>query len=46
MYTSEFKPYVVFVRPPSIEELRITRRRAKFLSDEEDENSARIFTVR
>ncbi|XP_077955393.1 MAGUK p55 subfamily member 7 [Gasterosteus aculeatus] len=44
VYTSEFKPYVVFVRPPSIEELRITRRRAKFLSDEEDENSARIFT--
>uniref|UniRef100_A0A3P8PZH6 Membrane protein, palmitoylated 7b (MAGUK p55 subfamily member 7) n=1 Tax=Astatotilapia calliptera TaxID=8154 RepID=A0A3P8PZH6_ASTCA len=30
VYTSEFKPYVVFVKPPRIEELRLTRRRAKF----------------
>ncbi|KAL6104160.1 uncharacterized protein ACO6RY_13940 [Pungitius sinensis] len=44
VYTSEFKPYVVFVKPPSIEELRITRRRAKFICDEEEQNSARIFS--
>ncbi|XP_054888922.1 MAGUK p55 subfamily member 7-like isoform X2 [Poeciliopsis prolifica] len=34
VYTSEFKPYVVFVKPPRIEELRLTRRRAKFVCDE------------
>uniref|UniRef100_A0A3P8UAE8 Membrane protein, palmitoylated 7b (MAGUK p55 subfamily member 7) n=1 Tax=Amphiprion percula TaxID=161767 RepID=A0A3P8UAE8_AMPPE len=38
VYTSEFKPYVVFVKPPCIEELRVTRRRAKFVCDEEDED--------
>ncbi|XP_070830400.1 MAGUK p55 subfamily member 7-like [Chaetodon trifascialis] len=43
VYTSEFKPYVVFVKPPRIEELRLTRRRAKFICDEEDKKSARIF---
>ncbi|XP_074544111.1 MAGUK p55 subfamily member 7-like [Halichoeres trimaculatus] len=44
VYTSEFKPYVVFVKPPRIEELRLTRRRAKFICDEEDKNSVRIFS--
>ncbi|XP_023277602.1 MAGUK p55 subfamily member 7-like [Seriola lalandi dorsalis] len=44
VYTSEFKPYVVFVKPPRIEELRLTRRRAKFISDEEDTNPVRIFS--
>uniref|UniRef100_A0A3P9HED8 Membrane protein, palmitoylated 7b (MAGUK p55 subfamily member 7) n=1 Tax=Oryzias latipes TaxID=8090 RepID=A0A3P9HED8_ORYLA len=28
---SKFKPHVVFVKPPNIEELRLTRRRVKFL---------------
>ncbi|XP_042284286.1 MAGUK p55 subfamily member 7-like isoform X1 [Thunnus maccoyii] len=42
-YTSEFKPYVVFVKPPRIEELRLTRRRAKFICDE-DPNPVRIFS--
>uniref|UniRef100_A0AAX7SR86 Membrane protein, palmitoylated 7b (MAGUK p55 subfamily member 7) n=1 Tax=Astatotilapia calliptera TaxID=8154 RepID=A0AAX7SR86_ASTCA len=46
VYTSEFKPYVVFVKPPRIEELRLTRRRAKFVCDEEDINQVRIFSVR
>lgn len=46
VYTSEFKPYVVFVKPPRIEELRLTRRRAKFVCDEEDTNQVRIFSVR
>ncbi|XP_059200841.1 MAGUK p55 subfamily member 7-like [Centropristis striata] len=44
VYTSEFKPYVVFVKPPRIEELRLTRRRAKFICDEDDKNSVRIFS--
>uniref|UniRef100_A0A3P8U6M8 Membrane protein, palmitoylated 7b (MAGUK p55 subfamily member 7) n=1 Tax=Amphiprion percula TaxID=161767 RepID=A0A3P8U6M8_AMPPE len=44
VYTSEFKPYVVFVKPPCIEELRVTRRRAKFVCDEEDANPVRIFS--
>ncbi|XP_058489740.1 MAGUK p55 subfamily member 7-like isoform X1 [Solea solea] len=43
VYTSEFKPYVVFVKPPRIEELRLTRRRAKFICGEEDATPARIF---
>uniref|UniRef100_A0A3B5B332 MAGUK p55 subfamily member 7-like n=1 Tax=Stegastes partitus TaxID=144197 RepID=A0A3B5B332_9TELE len=41
VYTSEFKPYVVFVKPPRIEELRLTRRRAKFVCDEEDADPVR-----
>ncbi|XP_065809952.1 MAGUK p55 subfamily member 7-like [Labrus bergylta] len=44
VYTSEYKPYVVFVKPPRIEELRLTRRRAKFICDEENKNSVRIFS--
>uniref|UniRef100_A0A3Q1H6X3 Membrane protein, palmitoylated 7b (MAGUK p55 subfamily member 7) n=1 Tax=Anabas testudineus TaxID=64144 RepID=A0A3Q1H6X3_ANATE len=44
VYTSEFKPYVVFVKPPPIEELRLTRRRSKFTSDERDTNPVRIFS--
>ncbi|GLD51339.1 MAGUK p55 subfamily member 7-like isoform X1 [Lates japonicus] len=44
VYTSEFKPYVVFLKPPRIEELRLTRRRAKFICDEEDTNPVRIFS--
>ncbi|KAM6918329.1 MAGUK p55 subfamily member 7-like [Xenentodon cancila] len=44
VYTSEFKPYVVFVKPPLIEELRLTRRRAKFVCKEEGVNQVRIFS--
>lgn len=44
VYTSEFKPYVVFVKPPRIEELRLTRRRAKFVCDE-DSKQVRMFSV-
>uniref|UniRef100_A0A087Y611 Membrane protein, palmitoylated 7b (MAGUK p55 subfamily member 7) n=1 Tax=Poecilia formosa TaxID=48698 RepID=A0A087Y611_POEFO len=43
VYTSEFKPYVVFVKPPMIEELRLTRRRAKFVCDE-DGMQVRMFS--
>uniref|UniRef100_A0A3P9J0I0 Membrane protein, palmitoylated 7b (MAGUK p55 subfamily member 7) n=1 Tax=Oryzias latipes TaxID=8090 RepID=A0A3P9J0I0_ORYLA len=35
---SKFKPHVVFVKPPNIEELRLTRRRVKFLCDKGDPN--------
>ncbi|XP_047445610.1 MAGUK p55 subfamily member 7-like [Mugil cephalus] len=44
VYTSEFKPYVVFMKPPRIEELRLTRRRAKFACDEEEANAVRVFS--
>ncbi|XP_051944060.1 LOW QUALITY PROTEIN: MAGUK p55 subfamily member 7-like [Hippocampus zosterae] len=44
VYTLELKPYVVFVKPPRIEELRLTRRRAKFICDEEDPNHVRMFS--
>uniref|UniRef100_A0A3Q1FHH6 MAGUK p55 subfamily member 7-like n=1 Tax=Acanthochromis polyacanthus TaxID=80966 RepID=A0A3Q1FHH6_9TELE len=43
VYTSEFKPYVVFVKTPCIEELRITRRRVKFVCDDEDANPEEDF---
>ncbi|XP_015233502.1 PREDICTED: MAGUK p55 subfamily member 7-like [Cyprinodon variegatus] len=43
VYTSEYKPYIVFVKPPRIEELRLTRRRAKFVC-EEDSKQVRMFT--
>uniref|UniRef100_A0A672H8Y8 Membrane protein, palmitoylated 7b (MAGUK p55 subfamily member 7) n=1 Tax=Salarias fasciatus TaxID=181472 RepID=A0A672H8Y8_SALFA len=36
VYSAEFKPFVVFVKPPRIEELRLTRRRAKFVCDDEE----------
>uniref|UniRef100_A0A3P9M5I3 Membrane protein, palmitoylated 7b (MAGUK p55 subfamily member 7) n=1 Tax=Oryzias latipes TaxID=8090 RepID=A0A3P9M5I3_ORYLA len=41
---SKFKPHVVFVKPPNIEELRLTRRRVKFLCDKGDPNQVRTFT--
>ncbi|XP_036939821.1 MAGUK p55 subfamily member 7-like isoform X2 [Acanthopagrus latus] len=44
VYTCEYKPYVVFVKPPGIEELRLTRRRAKFICGEEDKSSVRVFS--
>lgn len=42
--TAEFKPYVVFVKPPSIERLRETRRNAKIISGKEDKNSSKPFS--
>ncbi|XP_076018204.1 MAGUK p55 subfamily member 7-like [Genypterus blacodes] len=44
VYTFEFKPYVVFVKPPRIEELRLTRRRAKFVCDGGEKNPVRTFS--
>ncbi|XP_051770190.1 MAGUK p55 subfamily member 7 [Ctenopharyngodon idella] len=42
--TAEFKPYVVFVKPPSIERLRETRRNAKVISGKDDKNSSKPFS--
>ncbi|XP_055359687.1 MAGUK p55 subfamily member 7-like isoform X3 [Betta splendens] len=44
VYTSEFKPHVVFVKPPCVEELRLTRRRAEAPGDPKDTNPLRIFS--
>ncbi|CAF98752.1 unnamed protein product [Tetraodon nigroviridis] len=41
--TAEFKPFVVFVKPPGVERLRETRQNAKFMSGKEDKGSARPF---
>ncbi|XP_036428214.1 MAGUK p55 subfamily member 7 isoform X2 [Colossoma macropomum] len=42
--TAEFKPYVVFVKPPSIERLRETRKNAKIISGKDDKGSSKSFT--
>uniref|UniRef100_A0A9J8A0X9 MAGUK p55 scaffold protein 7a n=1 Tax=Cyprinus carpio carpio TaxID=630221 RepID=A0A9J8A0X9_CYPCA len=42
--TAEFKPYVVFVKPPSIERLRETRKNTKVISGKDDKNSSKPFS--
>uniref|UniRef100_A0A671QMR7 MAGUK p55 subfamily member 7-like n=1 Tax=Sinocyclocheilus anshuiensis TaxID=1608454 RepID=A0A671QMR7_9TELE len=42
--TAEFKPYVVFVKPPSIEHLSETRKNAKVISGKDDKNSSKPFS--
>ncbi|XP_057680432.1 MAGUK p55 subfamily member 7 isoform X1 [Corythoichthys intestinalis] len=42
--TAEFKPFVVFVKPPTIERLRETRINAKLISGKDDKGSAKPFT--
>ncbi|XP_035854208.1 MAGUK p55 subfamily member 7, partial [Sander lucioperca] len=42
--TAEFKPFVVLVRPPTIERLRETRQNGKILSGKDDKGSAKPFT--
>uniref|UniRef100_A0A3B3SAG1 MAGUK p55 scaffold protein 7a n=1 Tax=Paramormyrops kingsleyae TaxID=1676925 RepID=A0A3B3SAG1_9TELE len=42
--TAEFKPYVVFVKPPTIERLRETRRDAKVISGKDDKCLAKPFS--
>ncbi|KAM9712567.1 MAGUK p55 subfamily member 7 isoform 2-T2 [Menidia menidia] len=41
--TAEFKPFVVFVKPPTIERLRETRKNAQIISDKDDKGSSRLF---
>ncbi|XP_041099925.1 MAGUK p55 subfamily member 7-like isoform X3 [Polyodon spathula] len=42
--TSEFKPFVIFVKPPPIERLRETRKNGKVISSKDDRGSAKSFT--
>lgn len=42
--TLEFKPYVIFIKPPSIERLRETRKNAKIISSRDDHTAAKPFT--
>ncbi|XP_028289069.1 MAGUK p55 subfamily member 7 isoform X2 [Parambassis ranga] len=42
--TAEFKPFVVFVKPPSIERLKETRKNAKVISSKDDKGNAKPFT--
>uniref|UniRef100_A0A2K5VQI0 MAGUK p55 subfamily member 7 n=1 Tax=Macaca fascicularis TaxID=9541 RepID=A0A2K5VQI0_MACFA len=43
--TLEFKPYVIFIKPPSIERLRETRKNAKIISSRDDQGAAKPFTT-
>uniref|UniRef100_A0A8C9THT3 MAGUK p55 scaffold protein 7a n=1 Tax=Scleropages formosus TaxID=113540 RepID=A0A8C9THT3_SCLFO len=42
--TAEFKPFVVFVKPPSLERLRETRKNAKLISGKDEKGSAKPFS--
>ncbi|XP_053778871.1 MAGUK p55 subfamily member 7 isoform X3 [Desmodus rotundus] len=42
--TLEFKPYVIFIKPPSIERLRETRKNAKIISSRDDQGATKPFT--
>lgn len=42
--TYEFKPYVIFIKPPSIERLRETRRNAKVISSKDERATSKHFT--
>lgn len=42
--TSEFKPYVIFIKPPSIERLRVTRKNAKIISSKDEKGAAKPFS--
>ncbi|GAA6074247.1 MAGUK p55 subfamily member 7, partial [Tachysurus ichikawai] len=42
--TAEFKPYVVFVKPPSIERLRETRKSTKTVSEKGDKDVSKALT--
>ncbi|KAL2085732.1 hypothetical protein ACEWY4_019052 [Coilia grayii] len=42
--TAEFKPFVVFVKPPPLERLMETRKNAKVISGRDDKTSTKAFT--
>ncbi|KAM5157023.1 MAGUK p55 subfamily member 7 [Mantella aurantiaca] len=42
--TYEFKPYAIFIKPPSIERLRETRRNAKVISSKDERATSKHFT--
>ncbi|KAJ6666678.1 hypothetical protein lerEdw1_020402 [Lerista edwardsae] len=41
--TLEFKPFVIFIKPPSIERLRETRKNAKIISSKDERGAAKPF---
>ncbi|KAM7036023.1 MAGUK p55 subfamily member 7 isoform X3 [Melospiza melodia melodia] len=42
--TYEFKPFVIFIKPPSLDRLRETRKNAKIISSKDDKGTAKPFT--
>ncbi|KAJ8396132.1 hypothetical protein AAFF_G00022050 [Aldrovandia affinis] len=42
--TAEFKPYVIFVKPPPIKRLRQSRRNVKVICSQDEKGSAKHFT--
>ncbi|XP_074841016.1 MAGUK p55 subfamily member 7 [Carettochelys insculpta] len=42
--TLEFKPFVIFIKPPSLERLRDTRKNAKIISSKDEKGAAKPFT--
>ncbi|XP_019387034.1 PREDICTED: MAGUK p55 subfamily member 7 isoform X2 [Crocodylus porosus] len=42
--TYEFKPFVIFIKPPSLERLRETRKNAKIISSKDEKGTAKPFT--
>ncbi|XP_069504208.1 MAGUK p55 subfamily member 7 isoform X2 [Ambystoma mexicanum] len=42
--TLEFKPFVIFIKPPSVDRLRETRRNAKVMSTRDEKGTAKPFT--
>ncbi|XP_075683621.1 MAGUK p55 subfamily member 7 [Rhinoderma darwinii] len=42
--TYEFKPFVIFIKPPSIERLRETRKNAKVISSKDERASSKTFS--
>ncbi|XP_055721789.1 MAGUK p55 subfamily member 7-like [Salvelinus fontinalis] len=44
LHTTEFKPCVVFVKPPSIQELRFSRRKATFISTQDMTKLTKTFS--
>ncbi|XP_043922606.1 MAGUK p55 subfamily member 7 isoform X1 [Protopterus annectens] len=42
--TAEFKPFVIFIKPPSLERLRETRKNSMIISSKDEKGSAKPFT--
>uniref|UniRef100_A0A3P8PGH4 MAGUK p55 subfamily member 7 n=1 Tax=Astatotilapia calliptera TaxID=8154 RepID=A0A3P8PGH4_ASTCA len=42
--TAEFKPFVVFVKPPTVDRLRETRKKTQIISGKDDKDSTKPFT--
>ncbi|XP_036375435.1 MAGUK p55 subfamily member 7-like [Megalops cyprinoides] len=42
--TKEFKPYVVFVKPPSLQRLQQSRRNVKVIYSQDEKGSAKLFS--